>query len=90
MMGGIKQLVSDYDQDANKGVQTLDLLINKLKTFYYVFYYHSPYAELRASVTNTDDPTLPVDTFRSWFLGIFFVALFATVNQVDSLYSRKI
>ncbi|KAF8306444.1 OPT oligopeptide transporter [Clavulina sp. PMI_390] len=31
----------------------------------------SPYPEVRASVSNIDDPSMPVLTFRSWFLGIF-------------------
>jgi len=87
MMDEIKRLLHDYDnRDGTMADEKFDLLVNKLKTFYYVFYYHSPYAEIRASVSNTDDPTLPVDTFRSWFLGIFFVAVFATVNQVTSLW----
>lgn len=39
---------------------------------------NSPYLEVRANVPNTDDPTLPVNTFRMWFLGVIFtlVSLF--------------
>lgn len=33
---------------------------------------NSPYLEVRANVPNNDDPTLPVNTFRMWFLGIVF------------------
>lgn len=33
---------------------------------------NSPYLEVRANVPNTDDPTLPVNTFRMWFLGVVF------------------
>lgn len=33
---------------------------------------NSPYLEVRANVPNTDDPTLPVNTLRMWFLGIVF------------------
>lgn len=33
---------------------------------------NSPYLEVRANVPNTDDPTLPINTFRMWFLGIVF------------------
>lgn len=32
----------------------------------------SPYAEVRASVDNTDDYEMSVNTFRSWFLGMLF------------------
>ncbi|GAA5806411.1 OPT family small oligopeptide transporter [Helicostylum pulchrum] len=41
----------------------------------------SPIEEVRAVVSNTDDPTLPVYTFRMWFLGIIFGALLSFVNQ---------
>lgn len=30
------------------------------------------YLEARANVPNTDNPTLPVNTFRMWFLGVIF------------------
>lgn len=33
---------------------------------------NSPYLEVRANVPNTDDPTLPVNTLRMWFLGVVF------------------
>lgn len=33
---------------------------------------NSPYLEVRANVPNTDDPSLPVNTLRMWFLGIVF------------------
>ncbi|GAA5811128.1 hypothetical protein MFLAVUS_004557 [Mucor flavus] len=41
----------------------------------------SPIEEVRAVVSNTDDPTLPVYTFRMWFLGVIFGALLSFVNQ---------
>ena len=52
---------------------------------YYVFEFNSPYAEVRASVSNTDDPSLPVETFRAYFLGLFFGGLFGALNQVKFL-----
>ena|SRR5947207_882747 len=55
----------------------------KLKAYYYVFEFNSPYEEVRASVSNTDDPSLPVETFRAYFLGIFFGGLFGAANQVQ-------
>lgn len=30
----------------------------------------SPFATVRAVVPETDDPDMPVNTFRAWFLGI--------------------
>ncbi|KAI5474692.1 proton-dependent oligopeptide transporter, POT family [Pseudohyphozyma bogoriensis] len=40
----------------------------------------SPYPEVRASVSNLDDPDMPVLTFRSWFLGLSCAAVFSAVN----------
>ena len=37
----------------------------------------SPFPEVRASVSNIDDPSMPVNTFRVWFLG-FILILAAT------------
>ncbi|KAF8649748.1 hypothetical protein AX16_005518 [Volvariella volvacea WC 439] len=45
----------------------------------------SPYPEVRAAVSSIDDPTMPVNTFRMWFLGIFFVILVSGMNQVFSM-----
>lgn len=41
----------------------------------------SPIEEVRLTVTNTDDPTVPVWTFRMWFLGLFSCALLSFLNQ---------
>jgi hypothetical protein len=39
---------------------------------------NSPYPEVRANVPNTDDPDLPVSTFRMWLLGIVFTMVSRT------------
>ncbi|GFZ15659.1 oligopeptide transporter 4 [Actinidia rufa] len=41
----------------------------------------SPVEQVRLTVTNTDDPTLPVWTFRMWFLGLISCALLSFLNQ---------
>ncbi|KAL0578485.1 hypothetical protein V5O48_003534, partial [Marasmius crinis-equi] len=41
----------------------------------------SPYPEVRAAVASVDDPTMPVNTFRMWFLGIIFSIVVSGVNQ---------
>lgn len=41
----------------------------------------SPIEEVRLTVANTDDPTLPIWTFRMWFLGILSCALLSFLNQ---------
>jgi len=45
----------------------------------------SPYPEVRAAVSSVDDPLMPVNTFRMWFLGILFVLLTSGLNQVLGL-----
>ncbi|KAI0596361.1 small oligopeptide transporter [Biscogniauxia sp. FL1348] len=45
----------------------------------------SPFPAVRAVVPETDDPGIPVNTFRAWFLGIIFVFVGAGVNQFFSL-----
>ncbi|KAH7330722.1 OPT oligopeptide transporter protein-domain-containing protein [Rhizoctonia solani] len=45
----------------------------------------SPYPEVRAAVANTDDPTMPTNTFRMWFLGLIFTVLIAGLNQFFSM-----
>lgn len=40
----------------------------------------SPYEEVRASVSNTDDPDMPVSTLRMWFIGLLLTILGAGMN----------
>ncbi|WOK98677.1 oligopeptide transporter 4-like [Canna indica] len=41
----------------------------------------SPIEEVRLTVSNTDDPTTPVWTFRMWFLGLLSCCLLSFLNQ---------
>ncbi|KAH7915147.1 OPT oligopeptide transporter [Hygrophoropsis aurantiaca] len=45
----------------------------------------SPYPEVRAAVSSIDDPTMPVNTFRMWFLGLFYTILVSGINQIFSM-----
>jgi hypothetical protein len=85
MMDEITRLLNTYDNSPE--AEKIDLVVKRLKAYYYVFDIHSPYAEVRASVSNSDDPTLPVETFRVYFLGILFCFLFSSLNQVSSQLS---
>lgn len=40
----------------------------------------SPYEEVRASVSNTDDPEMPVNTLRMWVIGLVLTVLGAGMN----------
>ncbi|KAG0345341.1 hypothetical protein BG005_001332 [Podila minutissima] len=42
---------------------------------------NSPIEEVRVTVANTDDPSMPCNTFRMWFLGLMFTAIISFVNQ---------
>ncbi|KAL9257449.1 Oligopeptide transporter 4-like protein [Drosera capensis] len=44
----------------------------------------SPIEQVRLTVLNTDDPSLPVWTFRMWTLGVFSCGLLAFLNQFFS------
>jgi hypothetical protein len=85
MTDEIAQLIDNY-RNLRKDIEDDDGQVqNYLKTYYYVFEFNSPYAEVRASVSNTDDPALPVETFRAWFIGMFFGSLFGAANQVSKV-----
>ncbi|EJD48017.1 OPT-domain-containing protein [Auricularia subglabra TFB-10046 SS5] len=45
---------------------------------------NSPYPEVRAVVSNTDDPTLPCSTLRAWIIGLIFACGGAACNQFFS------
>ncbi|PSS37094.1 hypothetical protein PHLCEN_2v1060 [Hermanssonia centrifuga] len=47
----------------------------------------SPYPEVRAAVSNMDDPSMPVNTFRMWFLGLLFTVGATAINQILGLRS---
>ncbi|CAK7567423.1 MAG: hypothetical protein SEPTF4163_005387 [Sporothrix epigloea] len=45
----------------------------------------SPYAEVRAVVSNRDDPSLPSSTVRVWVIGLGFSIIISFVNQLFSV-----
>lgn len=82
-MADIASLLDTYKYGRDELDKGLQLAVKNLKAYYHIFYTNSPYPEVRVSISNTDDPSLPVDTFRAWFLGIFFVVIFSAVHQVQ-------
>ncbi|KAK9468751.1 OPT oligopeptide transporter protein-domain-containing protein [Lipomyces arxii] len=44
--------------------------------------YHSPYPEVRSVCTPTDDPSIPVETFRAYFIATIWVAGCCFINQL--------
>jgi hypothetical protein len=50
----------------------------------------SPVEQVRLTVPTTDDPTLPVWTFRMWTMGFISCALLSFVNQFFAYRSEPI
>jgi len=50
----------------------------------------SPYEEVRASVSNMDDPDMPVLTFRMWIIGIFLTVGSAAINTFFNFRNPQI
>jgi hypothetical protein len=50
----------------------------------------SPYPEVQAAVSPTDDPNIPASTLRAWFLGLLFVTLGSGLNLLFSLREPSI
>ncbi|KAK9452014.1 OPT oligopeptide transporter protein-domain-containing protein [Limtongia smithiae] len=64
-----------YGQDHETYI--LDLLVMAT-----VLKFHSPYPEVRGVCDPTDDPSIPVETFRAYVLGSIWVAIGAFINQL--------
>ena len=65
-------------------------IINELKMEASLITNNSPYAEVRAVVDNTDDPSIPSSTIRCWVMGLLFVVALAFVNQLFSIRQPNI
>ncbi|KAF9285516.1 hypothetical protein BGZ68_003795 [Mortierella alpina] len=50
----------------------------------------SPIEEVRVTISNRDDPSIPYNTFRMWFLGLIFTAIISFVNQFFYLRQTSI
>lgn len=61
------------------------LMYMPLSSFLTTCHSESPYPEVRAAVSSVDDPLMPVNTFRMWFLGVLFVLLTSGLNQVFAM-----
>ncbi|KAF5006554.1 hypothetical protein FDECE_7080 [Fusarium decemcellulare] len=59
--------------------------IADMKTEVALLTMNSPYPEVRAVVSNKDDPSLPAGTIRAWVIGLIFVIVQSFVNQLFSV-----
>ncbi|KAL4880727.1 OPT oligopeptide transporter protein-domain-containing protein [Aspergillus karnatakaensis] len=60
-------------------------LISEIKVEISLLTENSPYAEVRAVVSNKDDESAPAGTIRAWVIGLSFVILVSFVNQLFSV-----
>jgi hypothetical protein len=51
---------------------------------------NSPYAEVRANVDNTDDPSMPSFTIRVWIIGTIFCGVGAFINELFSIRNPSV
>jgi OPT family small oligopeptide transporter len=94
----ITKLLYDHEYDYNFGVAQRQKLLNllqgpeegqsneewelELKTETAVNKFYSPYPEVRAVATPTDDPSIPCETFRAHFLGLAWAVLGQFTNSL--------
>ncbi|GMY38926.1 oligopeptide transporter 4-like, partial [Fagus crenata] len=60
-------------KDQEKDISTMDDYVDEEEL--------CPVEEVRLTVANTDDPSLPIWTFRMWFLGLLSCALLSFLDQ---------
>ena len=65
-------------------------LIREMKLEAVLVTENSPYAEVRAVVSNTDDPSMPSFTIRVWLIGIILVVIGAFINQLFAVRQPSI
>ena len=46
-----------------------------------LIHYHSPYPEIRAITDPFDDPNTPVETFRAYFIALFWTFIGSLINS---------
>ncbi|KAI9052070.1 hypothetical protein LZ554_004323 [Drepanopeziza brunnea f. sp. 'monogermtubi'] len=79
----IREFLSN-DDILNNPEKHMDI-IQEMKTEAALITNNSPYAEVRAVVDNTDDPNMLSSTIRAWVIGLTFVVILATTNQMFSI-----
>ena len=73
------------EQEGVVDVEAAQTLLDEVKEHKELVKNNSAYVEVRAVVDPTDDPTLPVATFRVWFMGTVFCILGSGIQQFFSL-----
>ncbi|CAK5266492.1 unnamed protein product [Mycena citricolor] len=74
-----------YDPELRQDPVEFQRVYEELKVEAAMMNVNSAYAEVRAVVSNKDDPTTPVLTFRTWVIGTIFVGAGGFINQFFSI-----
>ncbi|KAM3554084.1 hypothetical protein MY1884_006330 [Beauveria asiatica] len=69
-----------HNDDVFENPEKHEQLIAEMKIEAALITNNSPYAEVRAVVSNHDDPNMPCSTIRAWVIGIFFSVAVAFIN----------
>ncbi|QDS77414.1 hypothetical protein FKW77_006407 [Venturia effusa] len=76
-LNAINQAVEAHDQDAERAIA------HEMEE-------SSPYPEVNSAVPLGDDPSIPANTVRAWFLGMVFVTFGSGLNMLFSLRAPSI
>lgn len=79
-----------YDEEAQEDTEAYETLTRLMFIEAALIVNHSPYAEVRAVVSNKDDPSMPSSTIRAWTISMLFVAAGAVINQLFSVRQPSI
>ncbi|CAI4054245.1 hypothetical protein SKDZ_16G4470 [Saccharomyces kudriavzevii ZP591] len=77
-----KRLVELENSYSKEGVDEYDSF--DIRAFASAIKFHSPYQEVRAVVDPDDDPTIPVETFRAYFLAVIWSIIGSGFNEFFS------
>ncbi|KAG0032769.1 hypothetical protein BGZ82_006400 [Podila clonocystis] len=84
----------EYEYNLGDIVERQDDVDSKIEDLAHEYDLHeddnSPIEEVRVTISNTDDPSIPCNTFRMWFLGLLFTAIVSFVNQFFYLRQTQI
>jgi len=74
-----------FDEELKQNPVEYQHVYDELKVEAAMIKINSAYAEVRAVVSNHDDTSVPVGTFRAWVIGTIFVAAGGFINQFFSI-----
>lgn len=78
------------NKDVMENPEAHEKLIHEMKLEASLIQNNSPYVEVRAVVSNTDDETMPSSTIRSWVIGLVLVAAGSFANALFDIRQPKV